>query len=381
VSSPLILIRTALLSMALLLFTQPDGGAANAHEIRPTIADVEVTTERVTQRLRIALEPIMAGIDQASITDTNDAPEAAIHDQLRRLAPDGLEAALRADWGRVARGFIIEVQGARIIPEIDDVAIPAVGNAELPRDSILTISAALPPGVAPVQVGLAAGYGTFVPRQMGGGDSAYEGFLAGGELTPPLPRIGVLDSSAEGVFLSYLVAGVQYIIPFGFDHVLFVFGLFLFAARIGPLVWQVSAFTVAHSLTLALATTGVISVPANIVEALIAASLIYIGIENALGWGSIRTRSAAVFAFGLLHGLGFAHILGDFGVATDRFALALVGFNVGIELGQLAVLVLAFLTVGWFAGKSWYRSVIAVPASLLIAAAGIFWVVERAALW
>jgi len=368
------LFRLLAMSMALVLSI---AGNARAHEIRPTIADVEVGTDQVRLTLRLTLETLLAGIDLDTVQDTNDAPEAALYDQFRAMAPDRLEAALRADWPRIARGFLIEVNGQRLTPEIATVDIPAPGDLELPRDSILTVRADLPPGDAGVRLGLAPGYGTFVPRQIGGGEDAYEGFLNGGELTPELPRADVLTEGAGAVFLRYVVAGFEHIVPLGIDHVLFVLGLYFFATRLGPLLWQVSAFTVAHTITLALAATGTVSVPASVVEPLIAATIVYVGVENTLGWGNVRGRTALVFAFGLLHGLGFASVLGDYGIASDRFAVALIGFNIGVEFGQLAVIAIAFALTGWFIARPWYRKMIAVPASLAIAAVGAYWVVER----
>ncbi len=367
------IIRAALVSMVLVITSL---GAATAHEIRPTIGDVEVTADRAIVTLRVALESYIAGIDLEGLQDTNDAPEAAIYDQLRHLDAPALEESLRAAWPRIADGFIFETDGARITPEILSVAIPDVGDTDLPRDSILTIVAELPPGGA-VRVGLAPEYGTFVPRQIGGGADAYEGFLSGGELSAPLPRGEIATEGASTVFLRYIGAGFEHIVPLGVDHILFVLGLFFFATQLRPLLWQVSAFTLAHTISLALAATGMVTVPASVVEPLIAATIVYVGIENTFGWGNIRGRTALVFAFGLLHGLGFASVLGDYGIATDRFAVALIGFNIGVEFGQLAVIAAAALLVGWFIHKPWYRPFIAIPASLTIAAVGAFWVVER----
>lgn len=369
-----ILLRMLALSMAFILTIS---GALRAHEIRPTIADVEITTDRVTMTLRITLETLLAGIDADQVRDTNAAPEAVIYDRLRALDGDRLEAALRADWPRLSQGFVIEVAGERIAPDILSVEIPAPGALDLPRDSILTLRAALPPGDAGVRLGLAPGYGSFVPRQIGGGADAYEGFLSGGELSPELPRVGILTETSGSVFVRYIGVGFEHILPLGLDHILFVLGLYFFASRVGPLLWQVTAFTLAHTITLALAATGVVTIPASIVEPLIAASIIYVGIENIFGRGNLRGRTALVFAFGLLHGLGFASVLGDYGIASGRFMPALLGFNIGVEIGQLTVIAIAFAVTGWFISRSWYRQVIAIPASLGIAVIGAYWVVER----
>lgn len=363
-------------AMSIALFAAVSTGAA-AHEIRPTIADVEVGGDTVTMTLRITLETLLAGIDLASVQDTNDAPEAAIYDSLRALPADQLEALLRAEWQRIAQGFLIDVDGMALTPEIAEVTIPAPGDLELPRDSTLTITATLPPGDAGVSLGLAPGYGSFVPRQIGGGADAYEGFLNGGEMTPPLPRLGILTESGMSVFLRYIMVGFEHILPLGLDHILFVLGLYFFATRMGPLLWQVSAFTLAHTITLALAATGVVKIPASIVEPLIAASIVYVGVENIIGRRNLKGRTALVFGLGLLHGLGFASVLGDYGIASGRFVQALIGFNIGVELGQLTVIAMAFAATGWFITRRWYRSAIAIPSSLVIATIGAYWVVER----
>lgn len=366
-------LRYVALSMAL-VFTAV---SAQAHEIRPTIADIEVGETEMTMSLRATLEGLIAGIDLSAVGDTDDAPEALEYDRLRALSPAELEEEFRAAWPDIRDGFIIESGGQRLVPEIIAIEIAEIGDIELPREATLTVGATLPEGDAGVQVGLAETFGTFVPRQIGGGEDAYEGFLDGGELTPELPRGETLTEGWGQVLLRYIGAGFEHIIPLGLDHILFVLGLFFFATQVRPLLFQVTAFTVAHTITLALAATGTVSVPASVVEPLIAATIVYVGIENTFNWGSMRGRTVLVFAFGLLHGLGFASVLGDYGIASDRFVVALIGFNVGVEFGQLAVIAIAALLVGWFMSKPWYRKVIAIPASLIIAVIGAYWVVER----
>ena len=175
----------------------------------------------------------------------------------------------------------------------------------------------------------------------------------------------------------YLMLGFWHIVPEGLDHILFVLGLFLLAARWRPLVWQVSAFTAAHTLTLALSTYGAIRLSPSWVEPLIALSIAYVAIENLWTAELKPWRPVVVFAFGLLHGLGFAGVLGELGLPVAERLPALLAFNAGVELGQLAVLLAAFAAVGWLRHRSWYRRRVVVPASLAIAAAGLFWAVER----
>ncbi len=175
----------------------------------------------------------------------------------------------------------------------------------------------------------------------------------------------------------YLRLGFAHIVPQGLDHVLFVFGLFLFSTQLRPLVWQVTAFTVAHAVTLSLALYGVVSLPPALVEPLIALSIVYIGVENVMTERLTKRRAAVVFSFGLLHGLGFAGALRTLGLPQQEQFLGLVSFNVGIELGQLAVLTAALSTLGWWRRRGWYRSRLAVPLSLAIAAIGVVWTVDR----
>jgi hypothetical protein len=121
-----------------------------------------------------------------------------------------------------------------------------------------------------------------------------------------------------------------------------------------------------------------VAVPAEIVEPLIAASIVYVAVENIFGGRIGALRVAVVFGFGLLHGLGFASVLGDVGLQDSRFVVGLIGFNIGVELGQLAVIAVAFVLLGLpFGKKDWYRSYIAIPASCAIAAVGAWWTFER----
>ncbi|MGE3181025.1 MAG: HupE/UreJ family protein [Phycisphaerae bacterium] len=201
--------------------------------------------------------------------------------------------------------------------------------------------------------------------------------LTAGEDSPDFV-FGELPVEDHGaVFGRYLFLGFEHIIPKGLDHILFVLGLFLLSARLRPLLWQITAFTLAHTLTLALSMTGVVSVSPNIVEPLIALSIVYVAVENIFTRELKWWRPAIVFAFGLLHGLGFAGVLSELGMSAGRYPTALAGFNIGVELGQLTVVFAALLLVGWFRNKSWYRKVITIPLSIAIALLAAFWVLER----
>jgi hypothetical protein len=144
---------------------------------------------------------------------------------------------------------------------------------------------------------------------------------------------------------------------------------------------QVSTFTIAHSITLGLTMYGVVSLPARVVEPMIALSIAYVAIENLVTTELKPWRLALVFAFGLLHGMGFAGVLRDLGLPRAQFLTALVTFNGGVEAGQLAVIGLAFAAVAyWRANRMTYRRFIVQPASLAIACTGLYWTIQRALL-
>jgi hypothetical protein len=175
----------------------------------------------------------------------------------------------------------------------------------------------------------------------------------------------------------YLWLGFEHILPKGLDHILFVLGLYFLAPAVRPLLWQVTAFTVAHSVTLALSMYEAASLSPRIVEPLIALSIVYVALENTMTRKLTPWRPFVVFAFGLLHGLGFAGVLQELGLPAGNRVTALAAFNIGVELGQLTVILLAFLVTGWWRQRIWFRARVLVPASVLIALVGAYWAIER----
>lgn len=201
--------------------------------------------------------------------------------------------------------------------------------------------------------------------------------LERGGKSDPISITAPIKQSFAQVTWTYLVLGFEHILPLGLDHILFVLGLYLGCTRLKPLILQVSAFTLAHTMTLALATLEIVSLPSQPVEVLIALSIVYVGIENWRKTEIGNARIALVFAFGLLHGLGFAGVLGELGLPKDHFVPALLAFNIGVEFGQLAVIAIAFAAVGWLMKREDYRKKVVIPASLAISLVGAYWVVER----
>lgn len=182
---------------------------------------------------------------------------------------------------------------------------------------------------------------------------------------------------AEGTSLfGWIAAGFKHILPLGLDHICFILGLFFLQPKARPLLWQTSAFTLAHSITLALVVLGLISVPSSIVEPAIALSIAYVGIENLWVKELKPWRVGLVFALGLLHGMGFASVMKELDLPEGQVLKPLVGFNLGVEAGQVTVLAAAFGLTFWMLKKRGF-AIVRKVASGMIGAVGLYWTVER----
>ena len=186
------------------------------------------------------------------------------------------------------------------------------------------------------------------------------------------------NMSKTDAALLYLQLGYKHILPLGFDHILFVLSLFLLSPKLKSIIWQASAFTLAHTITLGLAMYNVIKPIPSIIEPVIALSIIYVAFEN-IFYSRLKTsRIGIVFLFGLVHGMGFASVLGELGLPKDAFLSCLIMFNVGVELGQITVIMVAFFLLGfYFSKKPYYHKAIVVPISVIIIGIAFFWTIER----
>ena len=174
----------------------------------------------------------------------------------------------------------------------------------------------------------------------------------------------------------FIKAGFEHIIPQGIDHILFVLGLFFSTLKLRSLILQVTAFTFAHSITLALAALGFVKLQLSVVEPLIFLSIVWVAFENTFFKKTTKWRPLVVFSFGLLHGLGFATLLTEYGLPKDNFISLLLAFNVGVEFGQLAVLLAAFMLIRLIYLRREYKNQLKIPASILIGCTGLFWFIE-----
>lgn len=174
----------------------------------------------------------------------------------------------------------------------------------------------------------------------------------------------------------FIKAGFEHILPLGLDHILFVLGLFFSTIKLRSLILQVTAFTFAHSITLALAALGLVKLQLSVVEPLIFLSIVWVAVENTFYKKTTKWRPLVVFSFGLLHGLGFATLLTEYGLPKDNFISLLLAFNIGVEFGQLSVLLMAFIIVRLIFIKTKYKNQLKIPASILIGLVGLYWFIE-----
>jgi len=325
---------------------------------------------------------IACDVDALALGVDNPTHSAALAGQIRSMPPAEQDAL-------VAR--LAEMLGRRVRVRFDGE--PAPFSVSLPERGRPQASDASPSAlgfVARLEGKVPAGAKTatffasraFPPVRLtvvspDGRKGPVEALERGGESRPLDVARATAPEPPAATAARFLRLGFGHILPEGLDHILFVLGLALLSGRLPTLLAQVTAFTLAHTVTLALAVYGVVSLPSRVVEPLIAASIVYVAVENLFRQRASWTRLALVFCFGLLHGLGFAGALSDLGWPSGRRLLALLSFNAGVELGQLTVIGLALAAL-------WASSRLGVPRrpveralSMAIAAVGLVWTVQR----
>ena len=202
------------------------------------------------------------------------------------------------------------------------------------------------------------------------------------EQNPSLELGNTRTGSARGqLFLAYLGIGVEHIV-LGIDHVLFVLGLLFVVGLERKLIWTITAFTVAHSLTLACSVLDIVRLPIAPVEAVIALSILLVAAEACDDRPTLTRRApwAVAFAFGLLHGFGFAGALREIGLPEGQLGLSLFAFNVGVELGQLAIVALCLVIARLLAQRSEWAAKLRLPALYAMGIVAAYWAIERSAI-
>ena len=371
--------------LIILFLTCLYSNAALSDVVKPALVEINVGKDRsVKVEVRASIEALLTGIN-AQYKNTQDAPNAEEYDVYRKMPAAELQLAFESFKQEFLQSVLIAAGAEKVELEIQTVDIPPTGYTKVPRISVIQLTGTIPEMAQSLKWYYPARFGDNAVRvrQIDEANGQWHWsqwqWLRNDEVSDSFSLTEIVASqSTLEVIVSYITIGFEHIVPKGLDHIMFILGLFLLSTRLPPLLWQVTMFTIAHTITLALSMNNIIELPANVVEPLIALSIAYVGIENILVRQLNRSRLVLVFFFGLLHGLGFAGVLADFGMPADDFALALISFNVGVEFGQLAVILVAFVLLRpWFKNKLLYRKIVVIPGSMFISVIGLYWFLER----
>lgn len=356
-----------------------------ADVVKPALVEISVFSDaRVSIEIRTSIEALLTGIN-GRYRNTQEAPNSDAYDALRELEAEDLREQFTAFHPVLLNGVDLIVDGVSVPLEMGVVDIAPPGYTKVPRASVIRLVGMIPEGAMSLQWYYPMTFGDQAVRVRQVDEAAGEYHWSGHQWIKddrPSEPFSLTEVFTKPTFWSvaslYIRAGFLHIVPKGLDHILFILGIFLISMRLKPLLLQATMFTIAHSLTLSLGVFGLLNLPPQIVEPLIALSIAYVAFENLASERLSRFRLPVVFAFGLLHGLGFATILTEFGLPEELYVAALLWFNVGVEFGQIALLVCAYLAITiWFSRAETYRRYVVLPGSLAIGGLGAYWMIER----
>lgn len=353
-----------------------------ADVVKPALVEISIyPNKRVEVIIDLSLEAAMTGIG-TQYKKTTDAPNSTEYDQLRTLAPKALRQRFKDFEMQFLNKLRLTINQQPQILQLEKAFVDIIGYKKRPRKTVLTYVAQLQewPKTLVWQYDKTSGdsalrYQVFKKDEYNWSQWQWlrNGKPSGSiDINHPEP-MGTMQRLTQ-----FIAIGFDHVIPLGWDHVLFIIGMALSSLLWRKLLLLVTTFTLAHTLTLALAMLGVVEISPRIIEPLIAFSIAYVAIENLWIEQSIKRKSIIVFLFGLIHGFGFASMLKSFEMANDNFVTTLVGFNVGVELAQI-VIVLSVVSIGLMARslKLDYQKLLVIPASVIITLIGIWWGIER----
>ena len=350
----------------------------SSHELSPNIVNLQIEKNRISIEFTTNLEAYLAGVDFSILENTNDHDNEKYYKILRKLNNSELTNIFLKDWDNFISLFFIAPEDGTKLSNFNFSRIDTedIDNTEVSRLSNIHFFIENK-GMNPITFQASRTLGEIILRQTGVENGVTQ-FLLSGEKSKVISAKTGQPLDWIDTFLDYIPVGFTHILPKGLDHILFVFGLLFLTPKFYPLLIQISIFTLAHTITLAISSLNIIDISTEIIEPLIAMSIIYVAVENFFNTSLTRYRSIIIFFFGLLHGLGFASVLSSFGLPGTNFIWALVGFNVGVEIGQITI-VLAFyaIFIYWIKTKNYYRKYISIPGSVIIAFFGSFWLIER----
>ena len=349
----------------------------HTHEIKPAIVDITIIEENASIEFKLNAETVLSEIDASIYVDTNNSPQSQKYDEFRAFSVQEIEKLVLKNKSKFINKIQIISEGEIIPLLLNKVEMFDEANEEMPRDTVLYLNFDLKDSSS-FTVQFDKKIGPVVIRQfedLSKESVLFTSYLQPSEKSPLLSQQS--QSSVGKTIIEYLILGIEHIVPKGLDHILFIIGIFFYAIKFKPLLLQVTMFTLAHSITLILASFNLIFIPAVIVEPLIALSISYVAIENIFQRRLVVPRYVIIFIFGLIHGLGFAFVLGDIGLNTSQLVISLISFNLGVEVAQIAIIILASIIFILPSRQSWYRAFLQIPISVMISLIGLYWFIER----
>ena len=349
--------------------------------MRPAIANLNVFEKdniiNTNLSIRLNLEAIIAGIDTKH-SNTEESEKSDEYQNLRKMNP----ALLLQEFKSKIKNFDNKINLTSHNKKLDlilmNIVIPEVGNTNIIRDTIVNFNIQKIEGEN-LQFSWNKNLGSIILRvNSTTNEPLYTELIEYGRQSKLFSASTKTEVGFFQNIKTYTQLGFKHIIPKGLDHILFVLALFLLSPKLKPLVIQISIFTLAHTITLFLGVLNIIKIPGTVVEPIIALSICFIAIENLFTENIKRARPYVIFFFGLLHGLGFAGVLNEIGISADLFILSLISFNIGVELGQISIIIFSYIFIALlFQEKSWYRSRVTKPISMIIAFIGFCWFIQR----
>ncbi|MCI0620209.1 MAG: HupE/UreJ family protein [Acidobacteria bacterium] len=334
---------------------------ALAHEIGLSVVELRLERERLSAQLTFAQSEVEELI-AAGKKGTGDGNPAGARTSLEALAPAALEVTLD---GR-------PLQSSRVVVQAEpNNTIQFRLDFPMAAGSLLGLRSTLP-------ARLTAGHRQFVVLRSRSGQILAERILDGNNngFEADLAGLGASEAKPES-FRQFLALGVEHILT-GYDHVVFLLGLLLAGSAFWSTAKIITSFTLAHSITLALAVLDVVRISPGVVEPLIAASIVYVGLEN-IFQRDLRWRWLLTFVFGLVHGFGFASVLRELGIgaAGAGVAVPLISFNLGVEIGQIGIMLLVLPLIWKLRSRPFFVMRCVPTCSLLVTLAGGYWLVRR----
>ena len=353
-----------------------------SHEIKPSIADFTYDENFLNIKIRLNAELMLSNIDASKISNTNSSSLSDIYDKFRNLNKIELQNIFQNSWEEISSNIDIKINNETKKINLINIAVEDIKNFEISRDTHIYLQVLLNNNSEYFTFSWIKKYGPIILRENSNHkleDELFTEYLQSGIESNQFSFNEKNFKNRLNSFIKFFVLGVQHIIPKGLDHILFIFGLFLFSSSLKKLITQITIFTIAHSITLIFVSLSLMKINPQIVEPIIALSIVYVGIENIFkNYVKEYLRYVVILFFGLLHGLGFALVLSDIGYRSTDLFINLISFNIGIEVAQISLVLVLYLLIALnFAKSKNYRIFFQIPSSILISSIGLYWFFER----